>query len=101
MSFLYAKYGRAVIAGEVAVLGGTYYIYHNLTMDSAYRSDLAHDGSYHKIGRHMRYAAMSALATLPHAVIAAPIHHSNKITYLLIQGSHGGQDAVVYGQLFS
>ena len=34
---LYAKFGKAVIAGEVAVLAGTYYIYHNLTTDEAYR----------------------------------------------------------------
>ncbi len=26
MSFLYAKYGKAVIAGEVVVLGATYYV---------------------------------------------------------------------------
>lgn len=38
MSFLYAKFGRAVIVGEVAMLGGTYYVYHNLTVDAAYRS---------------------------------------------------------------
>ncbi len=37
MSFLYAKYGKAVIAGEVIVLGATYYIYKNLTEDAAYR----------------------------------------------------------------
>ena len=40
MSFLYAKFGKAVIAGEVAVLGGTYYIYHNLTTDAAYREKM-------------------------------------------------------------
>ena len=37
MSFLYARYGKAVIAGEVAVLAGTYYIYHNLTTSAEYR----------------------------------------------------------------
>lgn len=37
MSFLYAKFGKAVIAGELVVLGATYYIYKNLTEDAAYR----------------------------------------------------------------
>jgi hypothetical protein len=38
MSFLYAKYGKAVIAGEVVVLGATYYIYSKLTTEEAYRA---------------------------------------------------------------
>ena len=37
MSFLYAKFGKAVIVGEVAVLGATYYVYRQLTIDEAYR----------------------------------------------------------------
>lgn len=40
MSFLYARYGKAVIAGEVAVLGGTYYIYHQLTTSADYRAKM-------------------------------------------------------------
>jgi hypothetical protein len=44
MSFLYARFGKAVIAGEVAVLGGTYYIYHQLTTSEEYRR---------KMERHM------------------------------------------------
>jgi serine acetyltransferase len=30
MSFLYAKFGKALVVGEVAVLGATYYIYHQV-----------------------------------------------------------------------
>mmetsp|Transcript_62122 Transcript_62122/g.124558 ORF Transcript_62122/g.124558 Transcript_62122/m.124558 type:complete len:81 (+) Transcript_62122:67-309(+) len=42
MSFLYAKYGKAVILGEVVVLGGTYYIYSKLTSDESYRAKMQH-----------------------------------------------------------
>ena len=37
MSFLYAKYGKVLLVGEGAVLMGSYYVYHNLTVDKKYR----------------------------------------------------------------
>jgi len=37
MSFLYSKFGKKLIVAEIGVLAGTYYIYHNLTIDEKYR----------------------------------------------------------------
>jgi mevalonate kinase len=37
---LYAKFGKVVILGELAVLGGTYYIYRELTINESYRAKM-------------------------------------------------------------